>query len=135
MNSIDSMKQAIKAKNEAWLRSLENKSQTSQAEFLEYLINIPKAHIITPNSIQPLNNEDFCWVIMVFDSRDTIDRIGTTSLLRSANEMFYERCGFGILDISFPSNYLMLSKIQNLKKSRTKTFPFILFKVSTNLVL
>merc|ERR1719259_66249 len=51
-------------------------------------------------------------------------------LFRETNETFYEVCGIGTVDMSFPSNDLMFSKtIQNNDYFRLKQeFPFIIFK-------
>ena len=48
--------------------------------------------------------------------------------------MFYERCGVGTVDISFPSNHLMFSKtIKNMNYFGSKNqFPFIIFKESSD---
>ena len=62
------------------------------------------------------------------------DEMGLKSLFRTTNEMFYERCGVGTVDISFPSNHLMFSKtIKNMNFFGSKNqFPFIIFKDSSN---
>ena len=62
------------------------------------------------------------------------DEIGLKSLFRTTNEMFYERCGVGTVDISFPSNHLMFSKtIKNMNYFGSKNqFPFIIFKESSD---
>ena len=62
------------------------------------------------------------------------DEMGLKSLFRTTNEMFYERCGVGTVDISFPSNHLMFSKtIKNMNYFGSKNqFPFIIFKDSSN---
>ena len=63
---------------------------------------------------------------------DFRDETGLKSLFRTTNEMFYERCGVGTVDISFPSNHLMFSKtIKNMNYFGSKNqFPFIIFKES-----
>ena len=54
-------------------------------------------------------------------------------LFRETNETFYEVCGIGTVDMSFPSNDLMFAKtIQNNDYFRLKKeFPFIIFKESS----
>jgi len=124
----EEIEKIIVKKNRNWLSKL--RKNPEQLKVVEWMTLSLKSLPITPNTISKLDDDDFCWILFFYDSNNHKDETGLKSLFRTTNEMFYERCGVGTVDISFPSNHLMFSKtIKNMNYFGSKNqFPFIIFK-------
>ena len=85
------VKNEIEKINRKWVNEV--KSDFQRRKFVNYMVNIPKTFVITPNTISTVDDDDFCWIIFAYDSREWKYQRIIKSLLRATNEQFYERCG------------------------------------------
>ena len=87
----DSVKADFETINRKWVKEV--KSDFQRQKFVNYIVNVPKTFVITPNTISTVDDDDFCWIIFAYDSREWKYQRIIKSLLRATNEQFYERCG------------------------------------------
>jgi len=125
-SALATLKTEMESRNRQWV--LDVKSNIHRHEFVNYMVNVPKTFVLTPDTIGEIDRDDFCWVMFAYNSRDWRHQRQVKSLLRGANEQFYERCGVATVDLSFPGNELMLGRVNWRLEVVRHQFPFILFK-------
>ena len=77
-----------------------------QMNFVEYMINIAHAIPVTPvTALNIVDESPHCWVFLAYNSDDEEKYGELKELGKGMSEFFYERCGVGMLDLAYPSNF------------------------------
>ena len=113
--------------NQEWRRTME--SDRVRKRFVESMMSIPRTVIVTPpTAVKIIDETPYCWAILAYDSNNDHNLKGQhwklkpsypylysilaiNKLGNALSDVFYERCGVGLLDLGYPSNYATFGKI------------------------
>jgi len=96
--------------NQEWKREMRHVS--SRKKFVEEMINIKTVIPITPvEAIHILDNSPHCWILMAYNSYEDDNLKRIKDLTEALVELYYERCGVGVLDLGYPSNHFTFGEV------------------------
>jgi len=107
--------------NVNWLKHLVSSNGTEQKFFLQEMIEKKDLTMLTVDRLPGIDQTFDCWVILAFDSSEL--QKSDLNLMDQILSQFNEKCQVGAIDLSFPSNRIVMRPVTTAGPSVIFRYP------------